>query len=136
MQEEEFILINKDDHSSVKFNRSLEINYGLRNFIGNANKFSNTIIEIIIKSDEKFSEIYIKDDGPGFSKDIIGKLGEPYIRSSNTNNSSKSGLGLGTFIGKTLLEKNYAKIKFKNNKETNCGALVEIKWSNEELKKI
>ena len=136
ISEKKFILINKDDHSPVKFNRSIEINYGLRNFVGNANKFSNTKIEIIVKSDEKFSEICIKDDGPGFSKDIIGKLGEPYIRSSNTNNSSKSGLGLGTFIGKTLLEKNYAKIKFKNNKETNCGALVEIKWSNEELKKI
>ena len=136
ISKKKFILINKDDHSPVKFNRSIEINYGLRNFVGNANKFSNTKIEIIVKSDEKFSEVCIKDDGPGFSKDIIDRLGEPYIRSSNTNNSSKSGLGLGTFIGKTLLEKNYAKIKFKNNKETNRGALVEIKWSNEELKKI
>ena len=44
-------------------------------------------------------------------------------------------MGLGTFIGKTLLEKNYAQIKFKNLEE-NKGALVEVKWLNSNLKKI
>ena len=59
ISEKKFILINKDDNFSIKFSRSLEINYGLRNFIGNANKFSNYSIEVTIKSDEKFSEILI-----------------------------------------------------------------------------
>ena len=71
-------------------------------------------------SDNKDTEVIIKDDGPGFPKDLIEKdrLGEPYIRSANQENISKYGLGLGTFIGKTLLEKNYANIIFKNSKET------------------
>ena len=135
MSEKKFILINKDDNFSIKFNRSLEINYGLRNFIGNANKFANYNIEVTIKSDEKFSEILIQDDGPGFPEDIIDKLGEPYIRTSSNKDESKIGLGLGTFIGKTLLEKNNAKVEFKNVKK-NKGALVEIVWLNENLKKI
>ena len=130
-----FTLINKDDQFSVKFNRSLEINYGLRNFIGNANKFSSYNIEITIKSSEKFSEVLIKDDGPGFPEDIIDKIGQPYIRASSNKDKSKTGLGLGTFIGKTLLEKNNAKVEFKNFKE-NKGALVKIIWLNENLKKI
>ena len=135
ISEKKFILINKDDNFSIKFNRSLEINYGLRNFVGNANKFSNYSIEVTIKSDEKFSEILIQDDGPGFPEDIIDKLGEPYIRTSSNEDESKTGLGLGTFIGKTLLEKNNARVEFKNVKK-NKGALVKIVWLNENLKKI
>jgi two-component system sensor histidine kinase RegB len=135
ISEKKFILINKDDNFSIKFSRSIEINYGLRNFIGNANKFSNYSIEVTIKSDEKFSEILIQDDGPGFPEDIIDKLGEPYIRTSSNKDESKAGLGLGTFIGKTLLEKNNAKVEFKNVKK-NKGALVKIVWLNENLKKI
>ena len=50
-------------------------------------------------------------------------------------NSSKQGLGLGTFIGKTLLEKNYATVKFKNSKVTG-GAEVIIEWKNKDLKRI
>ena len=49
-------------------------------------------------------------------------------------NISKYGLGLGTFIGKTLLEKNFAKISFKNS--IGNGAEVLIKWDNKDLKKI
>ena len=135
ISEKKFILINKDDNFSIKFSRSLEINYGLRNFIGNANKFSNYSIEVTIKSDKKFSEILIQDDGPGFPEDIIDKLGEPYIRTLSNKDESKTGLGLGTFIRKTLLEKNNAKVEFRNVKK-NKGALVKIVWLNENLKKI
>ncbi len=45
---------------------------------------------------------------------------------------SKSGLGLGIFIGKTLLEKNNAKILFRNS-ETRGGAEIKIEWYNKNL---
>ena len=86
-------------------------------------------------SDEKNTEIQISDDGPGFPKDIIDKLGEPYIASSSQEIKSKIGLGLGTFIGKTLLEKNYGKINFINYSEMK-GAIVNISWLNDDLKRI
>ena len=130
-----FFLHTEKNKNSLKFRRSIEINYGLRNFIGNANKFSDKKIEIELISDEKFTEIRICDDGPGFPNDVINKLGEPYIGSSSNILSSKKGLGLGTFIGKTLLEKNYGKISFKNNLRVQ-GAVVCIKWLNDDLKKI
>ena len=50
-------------------------------------------------------------------------------------NITKHGLGLGTFIGKTLLEKNYANIDFNNLQDTD-GAEVSIKWNNKDLKLI
>jgi two-component system, sensor histidine kinase RegB len=135
ISEKKFVLINDQNKNLIKFNRSLEINYGLRNFIGNANKFCKKEIKISIETNEEYSKIYISDDGPGFPKDIIDKIGEPYIKSKLNKDSNKAGMGLGTFIGKTLLEKNYAQIKFKNLEE-NKGALVEVKWLNSNLKKI
>ena len=66
---------------------------------------------------------------------MLSKLGEPYLRSDKQNNKHKSGLGLGVFIGKTLLEKNFALLNFRNSKTRN-GAEVIIKWKNKDLFKI
>ena len=133
-----FIVNTEKNLNSINIKKSLEIIYGLRNFIGNANKFSKKKVEIFLNSNKDITEITIKDDGPGFPKDLIDKqkLGEPYIRSVNQMYISKHGLGLGTFIGKTLLEKNFAVINFKNS-SLNGGAEVNIKWKNQDLiKKI
>ena len=132
------IIINLDNYNNpININKSTEIIYGLRNFIGNANKFCREKIEIFLISDKKLTVIKIRDDGPGFPKDLIDKhrLGEPYIRTTKEDNISKYGLGLGTFIGKTLLEKNYATINF-NNLSENGGAEVSIEWKNKNLNLI
>ena len=76
---------------------------------------------------QKDTEIIIRDDGPGFPADLIDKhrLGEPYIRTKDSTHTSKYGLGLGTFIGKTLLEKNSATITFTaQNNPPNCPTSI------------
>ena len=131
-----FYVKDENYKNIVRIKKSVEIIYGLRNFIGNANKYSLKNIEIIINSNKKYSNILIKDDGPGFPKDLIDrdKLGEPYIRTVDQTSIKNFGLGLGTFIGKTLLEKNFADIKFNNSNDG--GAEVAIQWKNEDLEKI
>ena len=121
--------------NSFDIRKSIEIVYGIRNFLGNANKFSKKNIFIAIKSDSETSEIIIEDDGPGFSKDILNKIGEPYIKSLRLKDNRKSGLGLGIFIGKTLLEKNQARLLFRNS-ETRGGAEIKIEWFNKNLVNI
>ena len=130
-----FIVDSDKDFNPLNITKSIEIVYGLRNFIGNANKFSQKKIFISIKSDDLFTEILIEDDGKGYSSDVLSKLGEPYIKSYKSSDRSKSGLGLGIFIGKTLLEKNYANILCRNSK-TKSGAEVSIKWKNKDLKNL
>ena len=126
-------IINFDQYSnSLNIIKSIEIVYGLRNFIGNANKFSKSKVFINIKSDNDITEIVIEDDGEGYPNDVLSKIGEPYIKSYKSSIKSKSGLGLGIFIGKTLLEKNYANILCRNSK-TRGGAEVNIKWKNKDL---
>jgi two-component system sensor histidine kinase RegB len=126
-------IFNFDQFSNVKkITKSIEIVYGLRNFIGNANKFSKDSIYINLKSDSEFTEVTIEDDGNGYPKDVLSKIGEPYLRSNDPIDKSKTGLGLGLFIGKTLLEKNFASINCRNSK-TRSGAEVIIKWNNKDL---
>ena len=131
----EFVLDFSNDLNSKKITKSIEIVYGLRNFIGNANKFSNKKIFISLKSNNETTEISIEDDGDGYPSDIFSKIGEPYLKSQDLKNKKQTGLGLGIFIGKTLLEKNFANINCKNSKKRG-GAEVKIKWKNTELYKI
>ena len=127
-----FILNLDQNLNAMNITKSIEIVYGLRNFIGNANKFSKGRVFISVKSDNNITEIIIEDDGEGYPNDVLKMIGEPYLKSYKSSIKSKSGLGLGIFIGKTLLEKNYANILCKNS-ETRSGAEVSIKWNNTDL---
>ena len=132
ISEKKLSFFNEKNKLNPKIERTLEITYGLRNFIGNAVKYSNSFVDISIESNNKITEIKVCDDGPGFSEDILNVLGEPYIRSKNKIISTKSGLGLGTFIGKTLLERMKADVRFDKCPKTN-GAMVIIKWQTKDL---
>ena len=135
MSDKEFIFNYDQDSNPKKITKSIEIIYGLRNFIGNAYKYSFSKIFINLKTDSSFSEITIEDDGEGYPSDVLSKIGEPYLKSPNSKNKEKAGLGLGIFIGKTLLEKNFASINCRNSK-TRSGAEIIIKWENKNLFKI
>ena len=133
--DKEFIFNFDQDSNSKKISKSIEIIYGLRNFIGNANKFCTKKVFITLKSDNENTEVCIEDDGKGYPNDIISKIGEPYLKSLSSSNKEKTGLGLGIFIGKTLLEKNFASVNCWNSK-TRSGAEVVIQWKNSKLFKI
>jgi two-component system sensor histidine kinase RegB len=135
ISEKKILLTIEKNGLNPKIEKTLEITYGLRNFIGNAVKYSYSTVNIILNSNNGYTEIIVSDDGPGFSDDIINVLGEPYIRSKNKIISSKSGLGLGTFIGKTLLERMKAHVQFGKLSKTN-GAVVNIKWQTKDLVNI
>ena len=58
-------LVSDQDKNKIQFRRSPELIYGLRNFIGNAVKFSKVEVDNI-KSNNDLTNISINDDGPGF----------------------------------------------------------------------
>ena len=130
--EKDIKLKSEKDNNKINIKRSPEIIYGLRNFLGNAVKFSNCKLEVELESTDNLIKIQINDDGPGFPEDIINVLGEPYIKSKSKEIDSKSGLGLGTFLGKTLLERQGAKLFFFNDNILG-GASVKIVWEVKDL---
>ena len=103
-----------------------EIMYSLGNIIQNAIKYSirNITVELIYLN--KKVNIKIIDDGPGFTKDIIDKIGEPYISKNN------QGMGLGIFIAKNLIENMGGKVVFDNTEQSN--AIVEISFDDSILR--
>ena len=88
-----------------------ELNYALGNIIQNAILYSKGKINILLKIDTNNFIIKIEDDGDGFSRDILDKLGEPYI------SNNKKGMGLGIFIAKILIENMKGNIIFYNSKK-------------------
>ena len=111
---------NDDFNKESKIYFKDEVNYALGNIIQNAIIFSKYEIKIFLKIVKDEFIIKIEDDGGGFSRDILDKLGEPYI------SKNKKGMGLGIFIAKNLIENLKGNIIFYNSK--NNGAVVEIKF--------
>ncbi len=97
-----------------------EINYSIGNIIQNAIFYSKSKINVILKSTNTKVIIKIQDDGEGFSREILDKLGEPYI------SKNKKGMGLGIFIAKNLIENMKGSINYYNSKEG--SGVVEIKF--------
>ena len=99
-----------------------EIMYALGNIIQNAIFYSTENITVNLNYLKNIVKINISDDGSGFSKEIIDKLGEPYISKNN------QGMGLGIFIAKNLIENMGGNINFYNSKDN--SAIVEIIFDN------
>ena len=111
--------------------------YGLGNLVENAVDFAGTRVEITATWSAQLVAITIADDGPGVPPDVMDALGEPYVTTrpapprGPTTDGEPSGLGLGFFIAKTLLERSGATVSLDNRERPSHGAVVKISWSRE-----
>jgi two-component system sensor histidine kinase RegB len=113
--------------------------FGIGNLIENAVDFAREKVEVIALWNDAEVTITISDDGPGFSPEIMDTLGDPYITTRPSGQRSAgsqlegSGLGLGFFIAKTLLERSGARVTVANHPEPATGAVVHISWPRTEF---
>jgi two-component system sensor histidine kinase RegB len=111
--------------------RNPAILYGVGNILENAVDFARTTVEVNAWWNAETVEIVISDDGPGIAPDMLKRIGEPYLtrrRSTDEEQNEHSGLGLGIFIARTLLERTGAKVSFSNRTFPDHGAVVQIAW--------
>ncbi len=112
--------------------RNPAILYGLGNLLENAVDFAQERVEVTADWDGEDIAVVISDDGPGFAPEILDRIGEPYVRSSKRRRMNAggetTGLGLGFFIAKTLLERSGATLDFENRVFPDRGAVVTIRW--------
>lgn len=113
--------------------RRPEIIHGLRNLVQNAVDFAETTVWIDVAETDATLRITVGDDGPGFQEDLLQRLGDPYVTSrpggrapgpetgeevglgaQESAGAGYSGMGLGLFIAKTLLERTGARVSFAN----------------------
>jgi len=114
--------------------RNPAILYGVGNILENAVDFARATVEVNAWWNADTVEIVISDDGPGIAPDVLKRIGEPYLsrrRGADEAQGEHSGLGLGVFIARTLLERTGAKVSFTNRTFPDHGAVVQIVWPRE-----
>ena len=108
--------------------RKPEIVHSLSNIIENAYQYAKQKININLISKDEFVILEIINDGEEFPGSILPILGEPYVKKNEKNHS---GIGLGLFIAKNLINKTQGRIEFENIE--NIGACVRIIWKKDNL---
>jgi two-component system sensor histidine kinase RegB len=117
--------------------RNPAVLYGLGNLMENAVDFAASHVTISAGWTEHSVAVTIADDGPGFAADIMVRIGEPYVtsRADTGSDEEPSGLGLGFFIAKTLLERSGAALSFENRKAPEHGAVIAIRWTRSDFER-
>ncbi len=119
--------------------RNPAILYGLGNLLENAVDFARSRVAVSTQWNEDIIEVTISDDGPGFAPDIMDRIGEAYVTSRRHKpdeaDKISSGLGLGFFIAKTLLERSGASLSFENRAFPERGAIVTVRWSRHDFER-
>ena len=117
--------------------RNPAVLYGLGNILENAVDFAQARVEVRADWSEDDIAVTISDDGPGFAPEVMDRIGEPYVRSSKRRrmNGETTGLGLGFFIAKTLLERSGATVEFENRSYPDRGAVIEIRWQRSDFER-
>jgi two-component system sensor histidine kinase RegB len=119
--------------------RNPAILYGVGNILENAVDFARATVEVNAWWNTDTVEIIISDDGPGIAPDMLKRIGEPYLsrrRSAEEVQSEHSGLGLGIFIARTLLERTGAKVSFTNRIFPDHGAVVHVVWPRDRFESL
>jgi len=109
--------------------RMPEVLHAMTSFVENAVDFARSEVLVRVRFDDETVSVEVRDDGPGFSSDILTRLGQPYVTSRPGGESSRSGhvgMGLGFFIAKTLLERTGAVVAFNNAR--GGGASISAQW--------
>ncbi|MEP7030244.1 MAG: ActS/PrrB/RegB family redox-sensitive histidine kinase [Pseudolabrys sp.] len=119
--------------------RNPAILYGLGNIVENAVDFARGQVSVAARWDDEVIDLTVSDDGPGFAPEILSRIGEPYVtsrrRKPNDNDEEPTGLGLGFFIAKTLLERSGATLSFANRAFPERGAIIKLRWSRNEFER-
>jgi two-component system sensor histidine kinase RegB len=118
--------------------RNPAILYGLGNIVENAVDFARARVEIDTQWSDESVVVTITDDGPGFSPEILSRIGEPYVSSRRRKGDSReeTGLGLGLFIAKTLLERTGGTLTYQNRGGAARGAVIAVRWRREDFEQL
>lgn len=127
--------------------RRPEIIHGLRNLVQNAVDFARARVWVEGEWTSRQIVVRITDDGAGFPPNLIGRIGDPFVRARRSEPDAEKrpgyeGMGLGLFIAKTLLERSGAELSFANasdpflapeDRPERSGAVVEAVWDANDL---
>ena len=86
------------------------------NLLENAVKYGGTKLQIIVKQENNYFELKIKDNGIGIAKNEQKSIFDKFYRISNGDIHNIKGLGLGLFYTKEIIEIYNGKIDVESSK--------------------
>ena len=100
----------------------------LKNVLENASRFTpsnRALIELTLEEINSQSiRITIRDFGPGFNKDDLEKVTEPFFRTSQSRSRESGGFGLGLYLSQQIVLAHAGFLKINNHPQQ--GAIVSI----------
>ena len=130
----EALVTGAKDGQAPDVRRMPEVIHAMTSFVDNAIDFARSEVLVTARYDAETIVVEVRDDGPGFAPDVLARLGQPYITSRPSQEPTRSGhtgMGLGFFIAKTLLERTGAVVEFRNGKPG--GAVVSARWNRDAI---
>lgn len=100
---------------------------GVRNALENAIKIfegKKGIISVIIKRDNRFVYLIVKDNGIGMDKETLLRMKDPYF----TTKSSKGGSGIGTIIMQKVTEQHGGELIINSQKNKGTEVIFKIPY--------
>ncbi|MEX0962416.1 MAG: ATP-binding protein [Pseudohongiellaceae bacterium] len=126
-------IVNIHPAASIEFNlgtstdsivtSNLSVKHAVINIIENAIKAARSQVGVsftITKDSPSRFEISIRDDGPGIPRDVMEKIGEPFI------SSRKESMGLGIFLANAAIERIGGSIEMLNMKEGGALSVIRL----------
>jgi two-component system sensor histidine kinase RegB len=130
----EAVVVGPPGERPPEIRRMPEVLHAMTSLVENAVDFARSEVLVRVRFDADAISVEVRDDGPGFSADVLAKLGQPYVTSRPGGEGSRTGhqgMGLGFFIAKTLLERTRAVVTFHNGRPG--GAIIAARWPREAI---
>lgn len=104
------------------------IKFALRNLLKNgiAHTAKGTKVSLEIVKHQSDVIIKVRDSGPGIPEELLERVFEPFFRVENIENRSFTGVGLGLFLCKRVVEAHQGEIKAFNGADVGCVFTMKL----------
>ncbi len=94
------------------------------NILSNSLRYAKEWVQVVLEEVGGFLEIYVQDDGPGFSEEGLKMAAKPYYK--DKEEESQEHFGIGLYICYVLCEKHGGSLAIHNS--VNGGAIISASF--------
>lgn len=105
--------------------KPLALKRAIGNLLDNA-LFYGERAEISVRTSDGWTEIAVRDHGPGVPEDAVASLLEPYIRLDHGRERNGAGMGLGLGIASGIIEGHGGQLLLANHPEGGLNAVIRL----------
>jgi signal transduction histidine kinase len=117
--------VTYEESGVVVRGKPLALKRAIGNLLDNA-LFYGERAEISVLTNDDWTEIAVRDHGPGVPEDAVASLLEPYVRLDHGRERNGTGMGLGLGIASGIIEGHGGKLVLANHPEGGLNAVIRL----------